>query len=109
MFSVMVVVSYLFWAMGMINEQTRTKQALIDISQIEHAARLFRADHDRCPDNIDELVNPPGKSQYLTDNRDPWGSPYRLTCPARRDPGGVSVISGGPDGSFDGYDTISSL
>lgn len=105
----MIVFSYLFWAMGFVTEKTRTKQALIDISRIQHAARLFRADYGRCPDNLDELVAPPGKTKYLTALDDPWGEPYRLICPARFDPGGVEVLSGGPDRSFTGTDTISSL
>ncbi len=107
--AVLLVVSYLFWAMGLMSEQTRIKQALLDISRIEHATRLFRADHGRCPDNLDELVAPPGKTRYLLSYDDPWGKPYRLICPARFDPGGVEVLSGGPDRSFQGNDTISSL
>ncbi len=101
--------SYVFWAMGEIDEQTRVKQALIDISRIEHAARLFRADHGRCPDGLEELVSPPGDALYLTGYQDPWGQSYRLTCPAQFDEGGVQVTSGGPDRSFEGNDTISSL
>lgn len=103
------VISYLFWSMGLMSEKTRIKQALLDISRIEHAARLFRADHGRCPDNLDELIAPPGKTRYLMKYDDPWGQPYRLICPARFDPGGVEVLSGGPDRNFDGNDTISSL
>jgi type II secretory pathway pseudopilin PulG len=105
------VMSYLFWSMGLMNEKTRIKQALLDISRIQHAARIFRADHGRCPDNLDELVSPPGpgKIKYLTGYDDPWGKPYKLICPARLDPGGVEVLSGGPDRSFLGNDTISSL
>jgi hypothetical protein len=106
---VLCVVSYLFWAMGLMDEKTRIKQALLDISKIQHAARLFRADYGRCPDNLDELVSPPGKMRYIKMHDDPWGQPYRLICPARFDPGGVEVISGGPDRSFTGNDTISSL
>ena len=105
----MCVVSYLFWAMGLMSEKTRIKQAMLDISRIEHATRLFRADHGRCPDNLDELVSPPGDTRYLVDYADPWGEPYRLICPSRFDPGGAEVLSGGPDRSFTGDDTISSL
>ena len=108
-FVLVIVVSYLFWAMGAMNERTRLKQALIDISRIQHAARLFRADHSRCPDDLKELITPPGDIQYLVNYEDPWGKPYKLICPARHDPGGVEVLSGGPDRSFQGNDTISSL
>jgi hypothetical protein len=106
---VLCVMSYLFWAMGLMDEKTRIKQALLDISKIQHAARLFRADFGRCPDTLEELVSPPGKTHYIKQHDDPWGQPYRLICPARFDPGGVEVLSGGPDRSFTGNDTISSL
>jgi type II secretory pathway pseudopilin PulG len=108
-FIVMLAATYLFWATAAMNERTRFKQALLDISRIQHATRLFRADHGRCPDNLKELITPPGDNQYLVNYKDPWGKPYKLICPARRDPGGVEVISGGPDKSFTGNDTISSL
>jgi type II secretory pathway pseudopilin PulG len=105
----LLTISYILWAMEEIDEQTRRKQALLDISRIQHAARLFRADFGRCPSSLDELVSPPGSVRYLIHYRDPWGQPYKLTCPARNDPGGVEVVSGGPDSSFSGNDTISSL
>ncbi len=103
------VLLYVFWAMASMNERSRLKQALLDISRIQHAARLFRADHDRCPDNIGELVSPPSDRKYIVSYEDPWGKPYKLICPARKDPGSVEVLSGGPDKSFKGNDTISSL
>jgi type II secretory pathway pseudopilin PulG len=104
-----VAISYVAWAVGSIDEDTLIKQALVDISRIEHAARLFRADHGRCPDNMEELVSPPGEKQYLDSALDPWGKPFLLRCPAVFDPGGVQVLSGGPDGSLAGDDNITSL
>ena len=101
--------AHLLWSVGFITERTQHRQALLDISRIRHAARLFRADHGRCPDNLEELASPPGDTVYLTTYTDPWGMPYKLVCPSRRDPGGVDVLSGGPDRSFSGKDTISSL
>ena len=101
--------SYVLWAMNTTTEHTRIKQALVDISRIEHATRLFRTDQGRCPDNMEELVFPPGDRRYLAPQKDPWGQPYKLRCPARRDPGGAEVFSGGPDQSFAGEDNISSL
>ncbi len=108
-FTGVFLVSYLFWAMDLMNERTQIKQALVDISRIEHATRLFRADHGRCPDDLEELNTPPGKRKYLELIQDPWEQPYRLNCPARFDPGGVEVMSGGPDQSLGGEDNISSL
>lgn len=107
--ALLFAVSYFAWSMGFVNQKTRIKQALIDISRIQHAARLFRADHGRCPSNLDELISPPKGMRYLLDSVDPWGQPYKLVCPARMDPGAVEVMSGGPDSSFEGNDTISSL
>ena len=40
---------------------------------------------------------------------DPWQRRYMFKCPAKLDPGGVEVISGGPDRTFKGNDNISSL
>ena len=108
-FSLLGLIIYLLWSAGFISERTRMRQALLDISRIRHAARLFRADHGRCPDNLEELAQPPGDIKYLTGYTDPWGQPYKLICPSRQDPGGVDVLSGGPDRSFGGRDTISSL
>ncbi|MCP4599948.1 MAG: hypothetical protein GY847_05310 [Proteobacteria bacterium] len=106
---VTIAISYVFWAMGSIDERTRIRQALVDISRIEHAARLFRTDHDRCPDSIEELASPPGEGKYLELKPDPWGQPYQFVCPAASDPDGVEVISGGPDRNPKGEDNISSL
>jgi len=97
------------WSLETMDEQTRVHQARVDISRIGHAARLFRADFGRCPLGLDELVRPPEGASYLSEGEDPWGRRYRLTCPARLDPGGVDVESGGPDGEDSGEDNITSL
>lgn len=105
----MCMTSYLMWSVGFLNNRTRIRQAMLDISRIKHAARLFRADFGRCPDSLEELVLPQSGLRYLSSGTDPWGKPYKLVCPAGLDPGGVDVVSGGPDRSFGGRDTISSL
>ena len=97
------------WSIDSIDEQTKISQAQVDISRVGHAARLFRADFGRCPTSIHELKAPPEGTAYLDAVEDPWGQPYQLSCPARLDPGGVDVASGGPDGSLAGEDNISSL
>ena len=97
------------WSLETMEEQTRVRQAQVDISRIGHAARLFRADFGRCPVDVDELVEPPEGTSYLSGARDPWGRKYEIECPARLDPGGVDVVSGGPDGDRTGADNISSL
>ncbi len=97
------------WSVDAVEEQTRVRQALLDVSRIGHAARLFRADHGRCPAGVAELAAPPSGPAYLDRVDDPWGQPYRLICPARLDPGGVDVVSLGEDGVLTGGDNISSL
>jgi hypothetical protein len=104
-----VVAGCVGWSLDTMEEETRVRQARVDISRISHAARLFRADFGRCPLDVDELVSPPEGLSYLSKARDPWGGKYRITCPARLDPGGIDVVSGGPDGDDSGADNISSL
>ena len=93
-----------------IDEEMRVRQAELDVSRIGHAVRLFRADANRCPSGLGELEAPPdGRAPYLRVEEDPWGRPYRLACPAHRDPAEVDVVSGGPDGEMTAADNISSL
>jgi type II secretory pathway pseudopilin PulG len=96
------------WSVDAVDDRTRVRQARLDISRIGHAARLFRADFGRCPAGVAELAAPPAGSPYLERVEDPWGRPYRLTCPARLDPGGVDVASLGASGNPGGEDNISS-
>ncbi len=103
------LIFYLVAAIGSLDTKTERTQALVDIFRIEHAARLFRADFGRCPTGMDELFQPEVGTPYLEQITDPWGQPYQLDCPARFDPGGVEVTSGGPDREMAGQDNISSL
>ena len=106
--AVVAVAAWTAWSLRFVDEGTRVEQAELDVSRIGHAARLFRADFGRCPADVAELLRPPEGAAYLERVKDPWGNEYRLTCPARFDPGGVDVVSSGPDGSFAGEDNISS-
>lgn len=100
---------YIAWSVESADESTREKQALVDISRIEHVTRLFRADHGRCPDDIDELTSPQWNDRYSVTPIDPWGQPYQIQCPRASDPGGVMVLSAGSDGVITGEDDITSL
>lgn len=106
---VVLVLSYVFWSMAAVDERTRFKQTLVDIAAIENASRLFRADHRRCPVGVEELTFQSDGGGYIAPKLDPWGQPYQMRCPAPLDEGGVFVLSGGPDGSFEGEDNITSL
>jgi len=105
-----VAVGCVAWSLAAMEERTRVRQAELDISRIAHAARLFRADFGRCPASVEELRVPPeGARPYLEQVDDPWGNAYRLVCPARLDPGGIDVVSNGPDGTLAGDDNVESL
>jgi len=101
--------SFVLWSLKWNQEQTRIRQAQLDISRIGHAARLFRTDYGRCPVDVKELIDPPEDTPYLTDDKDPWGQLYKITCPSRTNLTGVDVISWGPKGPLSTEDNISSL
>ncbi len=106
---VFAVIVYVAWAVTAQSEEMKVKQAIVDISRIEHVARLFKVDEGRCPDDVEELISPEWNNRYTAPVTDPWGSPYRLLCPAQSDPNGVRVVSGGPNGAKGMDDDISSL
>lgn len=103
---VISIVLFVGWSLGFISNKRRVRQAQLDISRIAHAARLFRADFGRCPENVEELVMPPKGSPYLRVMTDPWGNDYLLQCPAYRDTDDVDVVSRGPDGEPSGADDV---
>ncbi len=106
---VLLGVSFLFWSVGRSRRETRQTQVMLDISRIEHAVRLFRADFERCPDSLEELFAPPGEAVYLEELTDPWGRPYEMRCPDPGSAGDVKVVSGGPDRTLEGRDNVTSL
>lgn len=90
--------------------RSRVHATRVAIDSIERAAAAFRADHGRCPSGLDELLRPPpspaGETRYLAEARlDGWGRPFAFTCPSRKRPSAVDVVSGGPDATF-GLDRI---
>jgi hypothetical protein len=104
-----VAVMFVSYAVEVGEERTRHKQALLDIYGVAEAATLFRIDNGRCPEGVAELAAPPRGEPYVGRTRDPWGTPYGITCPGRRDPNRVDVVSAGPDQTRGGGDNISSL
>jgi hypothetical protein len=100
---------FVSYAVGGAVEESKTKQALVDIYKVIEATRLFRADNGRCPDGVAELAAPPSGNPYLRWTSDPWGTPYSVTCPGRGNPNRVDVSSAGPDRTRGGSDNITSL
>lgn len=103
---IVCVVMFVGWSTGWMSNRRRVRQAQLDISRIAHAARLFRADFGRCPQDVEELVTPPEGSPYLRAMNDPWGKPYILQCPSMVSSEDVDVASLGPDGEVSGTDDV---
>lgn len=63
------------------DDQARVQRVKSDFAQIKTAAALFKADHRRWPDSLDELMSPPdgpnGTQPYLeSEPLDPWSDQY---------------------------------
>ena len=74
-------------------KKARIKSAVISAGEIKKAADLYQnlnGSADVCP-TIQDLVN--GKTIDPKKVDDPWGSPYKITCPE----GEIRVISPGND------------
>ncbi|MBN2524826.1 MAG: type II secretion system protein GspG [Deltaproteobacteria bacterium] len=102
----MSLLLFVGWSTGWLSNKRRVRQAQLDISRIAHAARLFRADFGRCPQNLEELIAPPEGTPYLREVKDPWGSAYVLHCPSMVDSDDVDVFSPGPDKEASGEDDV---
>jgi len=90
------------WAVQYSRIRGQRKQALVEILGIQEAVRKFRWDNERCPHDLEELGYPPvgGQPYYRMGFKDPWGRPYRVTCPGRAFAESADVLSPGPDGEF---------
>lgn len=88
------------------HEQLRVTRAALDDTQ--RAVWVFRAQHDRCPRSMQELVHPPSeRAQYLTASpRDGWGRELMLRCPGELNPHSADVVSAGPSGLFSVDDNV---
>ena len=83
------------------SDQARVAAVRADFSRIMTASRLFREDHKRWPDNIEELLSPPATQNgsnidYLSSEPlDPWTLEYYYYELGDRGP---LLISFGADG-----------
>jgi general secretion pathway protein G len=89
------------------SDQAKVAKVKADFSSIKTAASMFREDHGRWPDSLDELLSPPespngGTFKYLESQpNDPWSGEfyyYELTDD------GILLISYGADMSEGGAD-----
>ena len=88
-------------------DQTKITKVKADFATIKNAANIFRADHGRWPDSLEELLNPPEPEsgpvyKYLDGQpRDPWTNElyqYEVTDD------GILLVSLGADMSEGGTD-----
>ena len=97
--------------------QARSAAASTDLSQMETALDLFRADTGRYPtptEGLAALVSRPDgapgwRGSYLRRDvpSDPWGNPYAYSTFTPRGGGpGCEVTCGGPDGKVGTPDDI---
>ncbi|HIA27740.1 MAG TPA: prepilin-type N-terminal cleavage/methylation domain-containing protein [Planctomycetes bacterium] len=91
------------------SDQAMVAKVKTDFQNVKTAARLFREDHRRWPDSLDELMNPPAtpngmQMSYLENQAfDPWtGEEYYYELTDR----GILLISYGADQAEggDGFD-----
>ena len=86
------------------SDQARVAKVKTDFHGILQAARLFKEDHNRWPDSIEELVQPPTTSDgsnmvYLdTEPLDPWSGEYYYYELTDRTPRLISLGADGADG-----------
>ena len=104
------MVSFAFLNIGKTATMDLTQQ---QINTIESACIQFRLKHQRFPNTLNELTNPPsGMTQrkwggpFLDEAipRDPWGGEYAYTRDERNNV--VSIRSAGPDGQMNSEDDI---
>ncbi len=92
------------------SDQARVAAVKADFASILTASRLFREDHKRWPDTLDELISPPTTNsgmnmEYLTtEPLDPWTGEYYYYELGDRGP---LLISWGADG-LEGGDEFNS-
>jgi len=92
------------------SDQARVAAVRTDFSSIMLAARLFKEDHKRWPDNIEELISPPATQhgtniEYLSSEPlDPWTLEYYYYELGDRGPLLISFGAAGVEGG-DEYNT----
>jgi hypothetical protein len=87
--------------MGGLKQQMDVQLARVQASMLVEEVEFFRAEHNRLPETLDELV-----SSGVVDSipNDPWGGKYRLRA---GDDEGTSVVeSAGPDRVFGTDDDV---
>ena len=98
------------------SEQARVTAARTDISTLEGSLDAFEVDNGRYPtaeEGLAALVTQPADANnwhgpYIKRGvpKDPWGSPYRYTCPGQHNTTGYDLCSSGPNGQEGDDDDI---
>lgn len=71
--------------------RAKIKEAEIRIGQLQIAAENYSIDLGYYPNDLDDLVNDPGDSNWLgpyakeKDLKDPWGEPFQYSNPGQND------------------------
>lgn len=89
-------------------------KAKVDISNIENALRVFKADTERYPTNAEGLNIliennrgvPNWRGPYMLFVLDPWANDYQYQYPGKLNTNGYDVVSAGSDGKFNTPDDI---
>ena len=99
-----------------LNIQTRSMSdlTLTQINTLEQACMSYKLKHNRFPNSLKELVQPPGEMSnrkwggpfLQTDKlpQDPWGNPYKYSKEEAKNR--VTIISPGPDGQIKTVDDV---
>mgnify|MGYP000999490717 CR=1 FL=1 len=87
--------------MSLDDRRRRVHATRAAIRSVMRATEAFRADHNRCPTSIEELVRPPEvagvSGRYLAEVRvDGWGNSFAFRCPGGKHPSSADVVSQGP-------------
>ena len=98
------------------SEQARVTAARTGIAHLEVSLDVFEVDTGRYPtsgESLKALLEQPADVRgwhgpYIKRGmpKDPWGNPFRYTCPGQHNTSGFDLSSFGPDGQEGGDDDI---
>lgn len=108
---IMIVLTIMASIMGMVGvyaagamERAKVSEAETEVGKLADFVEEYRVYVGELPDNLDQLVNPPGGVAKFTSEvpEDPWNNAYRYSKQRNE----YELCSNGPDGSSGGDDDI---